>query len=327
LLTRQRKVPPEAQGQRLDAFLAAVEKEFSRSRLKALIEKGAITLNGQSCKPSKMLSGGEILDFYLEPPSPAVLTPENIPLDIMFEDHDIIVVAKPAGMVVHPGAGNSSGTLVHALLAHCKDLEGIGGELRPGIVHRLDKETTGCVAIAKNELALTKLQAQFKNRTVEKTYLALVHGVPPLKGRWETLHARHPTNRQRFTSRVNKGRKAITDWKVDRQFETTALVRIALLTGRTHQIRVHFSEAGFPLLHDSLYGGVRREQRLPSISTARRAAEILGRQALHALRLVLRHPSSGHLLALEAPLPADFRNALAVLESCSKEQNRENSLI
>jgi 23S rRNA pseudouridine1911/1915/1917 synthase len=312
---KEHLVPAEAKGLRLDAFLASVEPALSRSRLKALIDSGAVTLDGAPTKPAKLLKGGEAVAVVLEPPRPAIPQPEAIGLTILFEDSDLVVVDKPAGMVVHPGAGNPAGTLVNALLAHCTDLAGIGGELRPGIVHRLDKDTSGCIAVAKNERALAQLQAQFKRRDVEKTYLALVHGVPAGRGRFETLHGRHPTDRRRFTGKVASGRVAITEWEVERAFAAAALVRVRLLTGRSHQIRMHFAEAGHPLLHDALYGGVRREARLPEDAPVRRAAKAIGRQALHARALAFRHPITEAPLHLTSPIPADFERALGVLAS------------
>lgn len=311
---RRHTVPTEANGQRLDLFLASVEPTMSRSRLKALIESGEVTLDGVRAKPSKLLKGGESVAVAVEPPRPVQLEPESIGLHILFEDCDLVVVNKPAGMVVHPGAGNHAGTLVNALLAHCADLAGIGGELRPGIVHRLDKDTSGCIVVAKNERSLGALQAQFKSREVEKAYLALVHGAPGPSGRFETLHGRHPTDRRRFTSKVLQGRVAITDWAIERQLAGAALVRVRLLTGRSHQIRMHFAEAGHPLLHDALYGGRRREAKLPARAPARCAAEAIGRQALHAFALGFRHPTTGGLLRFEAPIPEDFLRALEMLE-------------
>jgi 23S rRNA pseudouridine1911/1915/1917 synthase len=310
---------------RLDAYLSSVEPELSRSRIKALIESGEARLDGQSTKPSKLLKGGEVVSIDIEPPRPVDLVAEGIPLRIIYEDAALVVVDKPAGMAVHPGAGNLSGTLVNALLAHCTDLGGIGGELRPGIVHRLDKETSGCLVVAKTEPVLAALQAQFKQRSVQKTYLALVHGQPADRGRFETLHGRHPTDRRRFTGRLAEGRRAVTEWEVVERFEGASLVRVALLTGRTHQIRMHFSEAGHPLLGDELYGGVRREKRMAPGDPVRRAAVAIGRQALHAARLVIAHPVSGETLELEAPLPQDFESALALLRESTRQAGAPES--
>jgi 23S rRNA pseudouridine1911/1915/1917 synthase len=270
-------------------------------------------LDGARAKPAHLLKGGESLEVALEPPRPAKPQPEPIPLSILYEDADLVVVNKPAGMVVHPGAGNPAGTLVNALLAHCTDLAGVGGELRPGIVHRLDKETSGCIVVAKNERSLAGLQAQFKRRQVSKTYLALVHGSPRPEGRIRTLHGRHPSDRKRFTGKVSRGREAITEWKVEEQLAGAALVRISLLTGRTHQIRVHFAESGHPLLGDALYGGTRREARLKPDVPARLAARELGRVALHSWKLVFMHPVSGTVISVEAPLPEDLKRAAETL--------------
>ncbi len=310
---RHHTVPSQARGSRLDAFLASIETELTRSRIKSLIEDGAVTLDGRPTKAGKLLKGGEAILLSVEAPRPARPLPEAIELRVLYEDAELIAVDKAAGMVVHPGAGNPRGTLVNALLAHCGDLAGIGGELRPGIVHRLDKETSGCIVVAKTERALQGLQAQFKAREARKVYLALVHGAPPARGRLATLHGRHPTDRLRFTGKVASGRQAITLWQVEEQFPGAALVRVSLHTGRTHQIRVHFSESGHPLLRDALYGGTRREGRLPQEAPVRRAAEALGRQALHAFGLELTHPVTGALLALQAPVPPDFLCALEML--------------
>jgi 23S rRNA pseudouridine1911/1915/1917 synthase len=210
--------------------------------------------------------------------------------------------------VVHPGAGHASGTLVNALLHRVKDLAGVGGELRPGIVHRLDKDTTGCLVVAKHEKALVALQKAFKTRAVEKTYLALVHGKPKAEARLETLYGRHPVHRQRFTGKVKEGKPALTVYRVLEQFDGAALVEVELHTGRTHQIRVHLAEAGHPLLGDTVYGAGRKAKGLVA-----EAQEALGRQALHAWKLVLPHPRTGKALHLEAPLPEDFTAALALL--------------
>ncbi len=312
---RQHTVPLEARGRRLDAFLVSVEPELSRSRIQALIESGEILVEGQPAKPSRLLKGGEQLTVSVEPPRPAIPQPEQIPLKVLFEDAHLIVVDKPAGLVVHPGAGNLSGTLVNALLAHVQDLAGIGGELRPGIVHRLDKDTSGCLVAAKTELALARLQREFKAHAVKKVYLALVHGATPPSGRFDTLHGRHPTDRMRFSGKVQAGRRAITEFRTAESFPGASLVEVSLLTGRTHQIRMHFAEAGHPLLGDRLYGGAKREQRLPRDSAVRRAADALGRQALHAWKLSFAHPVSGQLLSLEAPLTPDFSAALEILRA------------
>ncbi len=310
-------MPAEAKGIRLDLFLAQVEPGLSRTRLKSLLESGEATVDGALAPPSRRLKGGERIELSIGEPKAVALEPQPMSLKILFEDSELIAVDKRAGLVVHPGAGNADGTLVNALLAHCGDLAGIGGELRPGIVHRLDKETSGCIIIAKTERALLSLQAQLKERTVEKSYLALAHGALAGSGRFETLHGRHPIHRKRFTSKVTSGKSAITEWCVEKEFGCATLLRLKLITGRTHQIRVHLSEAGHPLVHDELYGGVARERRLADEAPLAAAARLIGRQALHAERFTFSHPVSGARLVLHAPLPADFEAALARLSQCT----------
>ncbi|MFP2960889.1 RluA family pseudouridine synthase [Myxococcus sp. 1LA] len=308
--TREHRAPPEARGERVDQYLARAFPDLTRSRIHGLIEAGHVLADGQPAKPARRLRGGELLVLHVPAPVPAVPVAEELPLALLHEDRDLVVVDKAAGMVVHPGAGHASGTLVNALLHRVKDLAGVGGELRPGIVHRLDKDTTGCLVVAKNEQSLVALQKSFKTRAVEKTYLALVHGVPPAEGRIETLYGRHPIHRQRFTGKVKEGKSAITVYRVLEAFDGAALVEVDLLTGRTHQIRVHLSEAGHPLLGDALYGAGRKAK-----GAAAEAQERLGRQALHAWRLSFAHPRTSKVLKLEAPVPADFEAALTLLRA------------
>ena len=289
---------PEARGVRLDQFLAQARPELSRARIQALIEAGQVQIGGVRPKASLRLQGTEQIELTVPAPVAAVPQAEDLPLTVLFQDRDIAVLDKAAGMVVHPGAGHAAGTLVNALLHHVKDLKGIGGELRPGIVHRLDKDTSGLLVVAKHDVALRALQAAFKSREVEKTYLALVWGQPPDAGTFRTLHGRHPTRRTRFTGKVKVGKPAVTHFKVSKRFPTAALVEVGLETGRTHQIRVHFAEAGFPLLSDALYGT--RSSRRP---------EVIGRQALHAWRLAFAHPRTGKPLSFTAPPPEDFQVA------------------
>jgi len=310
--TREHRAPPDARGERVDQYLARAFPDLTRSRIHGLIEAGHVLADGQPAKPARRLRGGELLVLHVPAPVPAVPVAEALPLALLHEDRDLVVVDKAAGMVVHPGAGHASGTLVNALLHRVKDLAGVGGELRPGIVHRLDKDTTGCLVVAKNEQALVALQKAFKTREVEKTYLALVHGVPPAEGRIETLYGRHPIHRQRFTGKVKEGKPAITVFRVLESFDGAALVEVDLLTGRTHQIRVHLSEAGHPLLGDALYGAGRKPKGVVA-----EAQERLGRQALHAWRLSFAHPRTGKVLKLEAPIPADFDAALTLLRGAA----------
>jgi len=294
-------VEPAHKGVRLDQFLSLSLPELSRSRLKQLIEHGLVLIDGSPCKAGQRLRGVETVDCIIPAPTPSHASPENLPLNILYQDADLIVIDKASGVVVHPAAGHWTGTLVNGLLHHVRDLDGVGGELRPGIVHRLDKDTSGCLIVAKNEFALNGLQAAFKNREVEKVYLALVHGRPPLRGTFSTLHGRHPKDRKRFSGKVKVGKPAVTHFQMREVFSESSLVEINLETGRTHQIRVHFSEAGFPLLGDPLYGGTRKGKgRLRELQSE------LGRTALHAWRLQLKHPRTGKPLLFEAPLPIDL---------------------
>ncbi len=288
-------VAPQARGARIDQHLASVLPELTRSRLKTLIEEGRVTLEGKPVRAAFRLKGGEALEVVVPEAQAIALEAQDLPLKVVFEDKHLLVLDKAAGMVVHPGAGNPDGTLVNALLFHVKDLAGIGGELRPGIVHRLDKDTSGLLVVAKTDAALTALQAAFKDRTVQKTYLALVHGTPPPNGTFRTLYGRHPHHRQRFSGRVKTGKEAVTHFVTLEKFARASLVEIILETGRTHQIRVHFAEAGHPLLGDALYGGVKKAGPL-----------VIDRQALHAFKLEFPHPKTGKVLEYEAKPPKDF---------------------
>src|SRR5712691_6680824 len=268
-------------GMRLDQLLAARLPELSRSRLQQIIAEGAVRVGGAVAKPSLRPRAGAEIEVRVPEP--------------------------------HPAAGIVSGTVVHGLLHQVHGLAGIGGELRPGIVHRLDKETSGCLVVAKTEPALRGLQAEFKSRRVEKRYLAIVHGAPADSGEFDTLHGRHPVDRKRFSSRVREGRRAVARWRVLGRASGAALVEVELLTGRTHQIRAHFADAGHPLLGDALYGGRKREARLRPDAPARKASAEIGRQALHAAVLGFTHPRTGAPVRCEAPLPKEFRAALREL--------------
>jgi 23S rRNA pseudouridine1911/1915/1917 synthase len=265
-------------------------------------------VEGRPGRPAQRVRGGEQVQVLLPPPDPAVPEPEDLPLTVLHEDADLLIIDKPAGLVVHPAAGHARGTLVNALLHHVRGLSGVGGVLRPGIVHRLDKETSGCLVVAKNDAALLALQKAFQARTVEKTYLALVHGHPAAQGRLQTLHGRHPGDRKRFSGRVKTGKEAVTSWRVVRVLHGSALLEVSLETGRTHQIRVHLSESGHPLLGDALYGAARKgDARVKAVQAQ------LGRQALHAWKLAFPHPRSGRTIRCEAPVPAELAQALADL--------------
>lgn len=305
-------VAPDEAGLRLDKLLAAKLPELSRARLQALIAQGHVQAGGKPAKAASRPPSGGVLDVEVPAAVPVDLVPEDLRLPVLYEDDALLVIDKPAGMAVHPGAGLSSGTVVHGLLHQVKGLRGVGGELRPGIVHRIDKDTSGCLAVAKTEEALRALQARFKAREVEKRYRALVHGAPPDAGSFDTLFARHPTDRKRFSSKVREGKRAVTLFTVLARAANAAWLDVELFTGRTHQIRAHFADAGWPLFCDKLYGGTRREG--PSApSEVRAAACALGRQGLHAFRLAFRHPLRELRVECEAPLPPDLRSALRAL--------------
>jgi 23S rRNA pseudouridine1911/1915/1917 synthase len=299
---------------RLDTFIGTLDG-LTRTMAQRLIESGMITVDGLQQKPSLKLRGGENIIVKLPPPLPAEPEAESIPLEILYEDRDIVVVNKPAGMVVHPGAGNSSGTLVNALLGHCRDLSGVGGELRPGIVHRIDKDTSGILVVAKNDPAHRALCSQFKEHTIKRLYLALVFGSPGCdKGRIEAAIGRHPVDRKRMSSAAKRGKKAITHWQVMGRYRGLSLLRIRLETGRTHQIRVHLSEAGFPLVGDAVYGGSGRLASLPDGKLQALVRE-MGRQALHAKTLGFLHPISGEYLEFDSDLPNDIAKVIDYLET------------
>ncbi|MBK9517398.1 MAG: RluA family pseudouridine synthase [Anaeromyxobacter sp.] len=297
----------------MDLALVRCWPDLTRARLQRLLDEGQALVDGRPAKASLKLRGGERLTIALAPPPPSDLVAEDLPLAVLHEDRDLLVLDKAPGMVVHPARGAPSGTVVNAVLHH---LGGAAAGARTGLVHRLDKDTSGCLLIAKTEAALATLQAAFKARAVEKTYLALVHGAPPETGRLDTMYGRHPADRTRFTSRGQHARRAVTGWRVLERFgDRAALLEVALETGRTHQIRVHLTEAGHPLLADATYAGRRREARLAVGDPLKVAAAAVGRQALHAWKLAFDHPRTGRRLRLVAPVPADLEAALAVLRA------------
>jgi 23S rRNA pseudouridine1911/1915/1917 synthase len=301
-------VGPAEAGVRLDQFLAARGLPHTRSQLKRRIEEGEVRVNGEPCKPSRKLRAGEQVAFAPPPPRPAALVAEDIPLAVLYEDEHLIVIDKPAGLVVHPAAGHGAGTLVNALLHHCHDLAGIGHELRPGIVHRLDKETTGVLVAAKDEPTLTGLQVQFKQHTVQRAYVVLVEGaMAAASGRYATCYGRDPRHRKRFTTRVAAGKAAVTNWRVLERLHGATLLEARLETGRTHQIRVHCREHGHPVIGDPVYGRPAPDPRV------REVARALGRQALHARLLGFVHPVTGAELRFETPVPDDMQAAIAAL--------------
>ncbi len=330
--------------------------------MKGLLEAGHVVVDGRPAKAAGRLRGGERVELAIPPPPPSGVVAQDLPLTVVYEDGDLLVLDKAAGMVVHPARGTPHSTVVNALLHRFgagrpgvaegdgaasevgSRRGGNGGEsgvagsaagartrsfalpgevlvggapgeggARLGLVHRLDKDTSGCLVVAKTEAALAALQAAFKARTVEKRYLALCHGALATPGRLDTPYCRHPRDRTRFTSRLESPRRAVTAWTVRERFPGAALAEVELHTGRTHQIRVHLAESGHPLLGDATYGGARREARLPPADPVRRAAEAIGRQALHASSLAFPHPRTGRRVQVEAPLPEDFLRAIDVL--------------
>lgn len=287
---------------------------LSRSRVQSLIDDGHIRLDGTAAKPSHKLRAGQLVRVVEPAPEPALPRPESIPLRIVFEDAQLLVIDKPAGLVVHPGAGRSSGTLVNALLHHVKDLSGVGGVLRPGIVHRLDRGTSGLMVVAKHDAAHRALQAQFAARSVLKDYLALVLGVPRKReGEIAAAIGRDPVHREKMSVRAPRGREARSRYEVVEGFDGAALLRVRIFTGRTHQVRVHLASIGHPVLGDASYGG-RREPAAPQ-AALREALQALTRPALHAARLAFAHPGSGAHLEFTSPLPADLEAARARLRA------------
>jgi len=286
-------------GERVDRWVAAQLPDVSRSAVQRWLKEGMVSVNDRVVRASHRLEAGDRLRILVPVPVESVLRAEDIPLEVLYEDSDLLVVNKPAGMVVHPAPGHSSGTLVNALLYHVPDLAGIGGVLRPGIVHRLDKETSGLLLIAKNDTALRALQSQFQAHRVEKRYLALVEGhLTPAKGRIEAPIGRDPRHRQRM-SVVHNGRMAITEYEIRTYYDRFTLVDVHLLTGRTHQIRVHFAYLKHPVVGDTVYGY--RKQRL---------SPPLHRFFLHAYSLRFTHPASGRRISVESPLPQALQSVL-----------------
>ena len=299
-------------GERLDRWLAAVMPDLSRARLQAIITAGGVLVDGRVARPSVRLKTGQAISVRLPAPQPAVPLPEDIPLSVIYEDAHLLVVDKPAGLVVHPGAGRATGTLVNALLHRIRDLSGIGGVVRPGIVHRLDRGTSGLLVVAKDDASHLALSRQFAGRTVEKEYLAVVLGVPrAAAGTIDVPIGRDPVHRKRMSARAPRGRAARSTYRVVEALDGAALLRVRIATGRTHQIRVHLAAVGHPVAGDPTYGGQRRPaSRRPE---ARAALEALSRPALHAAHLAFSHPASGERVSFSSPLPADLEVLLAAL--------------
>jgi 23S rRNA pseudouridine1911/1915/1917 synthase len=303
-MERQLRFLVQQSGLRVDRYIAQEAPDLSRSLVQKLLDEGRITVAGQVPKASYQVQTGDEIIVRVPPPESTAVLAEAIPLTVVYEDADIVVVDKPAGMVVHPAHGHLTGTLVNALLAHCLDLAGIGGELRPGIVHRLDKDTSGLLIVAKNDAAYHHLQSQFQARLVHKTYLALVEGVPTAAyGLIDAPIGRDPQRRQRMaivTGSSRVGREARTEYRVVERFSEHALIEAEPVTGRTHQIRIHLAFIGHPVVGDRVYGF--RKQRLP-----------LARQFLHAARIGFTLPGSGQPVEFRSPLPDDLEAVLRTL--------------
>jgi 23S rRNA pseudouridine1911/1915/1917 synthase len=290
------KVDSSETKKRIDLFLSNIQSEISRSQVQRLIEQDHVSVNGEPVRAKYKVKSGDVVQLHMPDPVPLDLSAEPIPLNIVFEDECMVVVDKPAGMVVHPAPGHATGTLVHALLHHCDDLSGIGGVERPGIVHRLDKETSGLVLVAKSEMAHRSLARQFKEREIKKVYLALVKGnVAQDKGVIDLAIGRHKIHRKKMAVQKEGGRPATTSFEVIARYPHFSYLRLFPKTGRTHQIRVHVAQMGHPILGDKVYGGKMDAKCMK-----------LPRQALHAHQLEIRHPISGETQNFFAPLPGDL---------------------
>ncbi len=285
-------------GERLDVFVARSVPGLTRARVQRLIDEGNVAVAGHRARASLRLAAGQLVRVDVPPPVDGTAMAEAIPLDILYEDADLLAVNKPAGMTVHPSPGHATATLVNAILAHCTDLSGVGGVLRPGIVHRLDRDTSGVILVAKNDEAHHALARQLKDRSVEKTYVALVEGTPrPAEGVIDAPIARDPANRRRMAV-VDGGRASVTEYRVVERLPGASLLEVRPKTGRTHQIRVHLAAIGHPIVGDRLYG---------------KPSKLVARQFLHAARIVFTHPRTGARMEIEAPLAADLDAALKTL--------------
>ncbi len=323
-MLRRFSVGAPSAGTRLDLFLASVCSDLSRSRIQKLIEEGSVRLRGSVEKRSHIVRAGDEIAVELLEPRPVEITPEDIPLSVLYEDSDLLAIDKPPGLVVHPAPGHGSGTLVNALMHYVRDLSGVGGQLRPGIVHRLDRDTSGVLLIAKSDAAHASLSRQMKKRTVRKEYLALVAGVPKVrKGEVAFPVGRDPRDRKKMKAfrRAEevpaRAREARTLYEIEREWFPLGLtlLRCRLVTGRTHQIRVHLAAAGLPVVGDPLYGRPRYD-RVKDDCLKKRLQEF-SRQALHAERIAFHHPTTHEVVEIAAPLPEDLKGLLALIEAAS----------
>jgi 23S rRNA pseudouridine1911/1915/1917 synthase len=304
---------------RLDKYLQGRLSQFSRTTLQRLIKEQAVTINGKTAKPSTKLSAGDVVDLILPPPEIKEIIPENIPLNIIYEDDDIIVINKQANLIVHPARGYKKGTLVNALVYHAKQLSKGSDEFRPGIVHRLDRNTTGVLVVARSDVAHWRLARQFEARQTKKYYLAIVHGAPELKA--DCINkplAVHPVIRERFAVRPEIGKEAITYYEVIEKFRGYSLLKLDIRTGRTHQIRVHLSYIKHPVVGDEMYGGKIVYRWQIEGKEACPQEPLIARPALHAWQLEIAHPATGKKMTFEAPLPDDFQQLLDELRKFRK---------
>jgi len=304
------EISQEYAGERLDKFISSMEEEWSRTRVQEWIERSLVQVNGKPKKGNYRLKPGDRIEVEVPPVEELEVEPEEIPLDIRYEDEDVIVVNKPRGMVVHPGAGNETGTLVNALLFHCQgELSGIGGVARPGIVHRIDKDTSGLIMVAKNDVAHQSLVAQLKEHSVERIYIALCHGIIPHQhGTVEAPIGRDPHHRQRMAVTPKNSKHAVTHFTVLERFRDTTLIECRLETGRTHQIRVHMKYIGFPLVGDPVYGPKKRETSIEG-------------QALHAQVIGFTHPRTGERIRISSELPEDMASLIERIRKKTQNSN------
>ncbi|MBW1982328.1 MAG: RluA family pseudouridine synthase [Deltaproteobacteria bacterium] len=313
------EVSPEDAGKRLDVYVSSLAAELSRNQVQKLIKQEQVRVNDLVEKASYAVRPGDVVTFNVPPPPPAELIPEAIPVDILFEDDFLIVVNKPPGMVVHPASGHRQGTLVHGLLYHCGQLAPLGGPLRPGVVHRLDKNTSGILVVAKNNEAYYHLSRQFKKRSVYKEYCALVHGrMAESSGCVEAPMHRSQRNRKKMGV-VAGGRQAFTEWRVEAEFSEATLLKVIIKTGRTHQIRVHLAHIHHPVVGDTTYGGRRRSTAIRNPLVRARFNKVK-RQLLHARSIMFEHPATGKRVEFNASLPEDFASVVNFLQIYDRKE-------
>lgn len=312
-------VPSHEAGERLDIYLSRKEIELSRSQIKKSVADGLVQVNHKNTRVSYRLKNGDVVQISTRDPVVYDALPQNIPMSILYEDPHILVVDKPAGMVVHPAAGNYQGTLVNAILYHCKDLSGIGGVLRPGIVHRLDKNTSGLLVVAKSDEAHQGLAGQFKRHEVRKSYKAIVYGSPKYdEGVIDAPIGRHPVDRKKMSTGSTRGKEALTRWQVYERYGVATLLDVDIVTGRTHQIRVHLTALGYPVVGDNVYGNPRRASAIAH-TFLRATLQSMKRQALHAERISVVHPVTLQDLSFYSPLPHDMAKLCSTLrEYCTR---------